>query len=49
MSAEDYLRESILSPSAFIVEGYEDTMGNLFRYTLNDADVNSLIAFLLTL
>ena len=49
MSAEEYLRESILSPSAFVVDGYEDRMGNLFRYTLNDADVNSLIAFLLTL
>jgi hypothetical protein len=49
MSAEEYLRESILSPSTFIVEGYEDRMGNLYRYTLNDADVNSLIAFLLTL
>jgi hypothetical protein len=48
MSAEEYLRESILSPSTFIVEGYEDRMHS-FRYTLNDADVNSLIAFLLTL
>jgi hypothetical protein len=49
MSAEEYLRESILSPSTFIVEGYEDKMGNNYRYALNDADVNSLIAFLLTL
>jgi hypothetical protein len=49
MSAEEYLRKSILSPTTFIVEGYEDRMGNLFRYGLNDADVNSLIAFLLTL
>jgi hypothetical protein len=49
MSAEEYLRESILSPSTFIVEGYEDIMGSHWRYSLNDADVNSLIAFLLTL
>jgi hypothetical protein len=49
MSAKEYLRKSVLSPSTFMVEGYEDRMGNLFRYSLNDADVNSLIAFLLTL
>jgi hypothetical protein len=48
MSAEDYLRESIVDSSAFIVEGYEDRMHS-FRYELNEADLNSLIAFLITL
>jgi hypothetical protein len=28
MSAEEYLRKSILSPSTFIVEGHEDRMGS---------------------
>jgi hypothetical protein len=48
MSAEEYLRESIISPSNFIVEGYEDQMHS-FRYELNESDLNSLIAFLITL
>jgi hypothetical protein len=48
MSFEEYLRESIMDPSAFVVEGYPDRMHS-YRYELNEADVNSLIAFLLTL
>jgi hypothetical protein len=48
MSAEEYLRESIIDPGAFIVEGYEDIMHN-FKYELNDEDLDSLVAFLLTL
>ncbi len=47
-SAEEYLRESILSPEAFIVEGYEDIMHS-YRYELDADDLDSLIAFLLTL
>jgi len=47
-SAEEYLRASIMSPGAFIVDGYEDIMHN-YRYELNDGDLASLIAFLLTL
>ena len=48
MSSEEYLRESMVDPSAFIVEGYPDRMHS-YRYELTDADVNSLTAFLLTL
>jgi cytochrome c oxidase subunit 2 len=47
-SAEEYLRESIMSPGAFIVDGYEDRMLS-FRYALNDDDLESLIAFILQL
>jgi hypothetical protein len=48
MSAEEYLRESIIDPAAFVVEGYEERMHN-YQYELNDEDLDSLIAFLLTL
>jgi len=48
MTAVDYLRESILDPSAYIVEGYEDQMEKGYKYGLNEEEVNDLIAFLLT-
>jgi hypothetical protein len=49
MSGEEYLRESILDPAAYIVEGYKNEMSDSLKYKLNDEDVNSLIAFMLTL
>lgn len=51
-SAVDYLVVSILSPSAYIVEGYDDTMGAgtdlQYAERLTEEDVNDLVAFLLT-
>jgi len=50
LSAEEYLRESIVDPAAYIVEGYKaDTMPKSFRILLSEEDVDGLVAFLLTL
>ncbi|MCZ6461964.1 MAG: cytochrome c [Actinobacteria bacterium] len=48
LSAEEYLRESIVDPAAYIVEGYSDTMPKGFKVLLSDEDIDGLVAFLLT-
>lgn len=50
LSAEEYLRESILEPNAYIVEGYPaGQMLQNFGELLTEEDIENLIAFLLTL
>jgi hypothetical protein len=50
LSAEEYLRQSILEPDAYIVEGYPSGLmvPNLGE-TLTDAQIDDLVAFLMTL
>lgn len=48
-STEQYLRKSIVSPSAYIVDGYPDPMTATYGQTLSEEEIDSLIAFLLTL
>ena len=48
LSAEEYLRQSITHPSSYIVDGYPNVMPVVFRYALEDQEVNDLIAFLMT-
>ncbi len=48
MSAEEYLRESIVEPRAYKVEGFFFRMPVVFREILTDEDINNLIAFMLT-
>jgi hypothetical protein len=48
LSAEEYLRESIVDPAAYIVEGYSDIMPKGFKFLLSEEDIDSLVAFLLT-
>ena len=48
MDAKTYLRESILDPSAFVVEGFKDgTMPQDFDVKLSEAQLEDLLAFLL--
>jgi len=47
LTAEEYLRESILTPSAYVVEGYDDLMPKIFGDTIPAEDLADLIAFLL--
>jgi mono/diheme cytochrome c family protein len=47
MSSQDYLRESIVNPSAHIVEGFDDMMPKTFADSLGDQELEDLIAFLL--
>ncbi len=49
LSAGEYLRESIEDPAAFIVEGYSDFMPKGYKILLSGEDIDSLVAFLLTL
>ena len=50
MSAEDYLRQSILEPDAYVVEGFPTgTMPQVWSDVLNEEQVNDLVAYLLTL
>ena len=50
-ATEDYLRESILTPAAKVVKGYEKIEAGMPVYSgvLNDAQIESLIMFIKTL
>lgn len=47
--AETYIRNAILYPSEYIVEGFADVMQKNFGDMLSSDDLNSLLAFLMTL
>ena len=50
MSAEDYIRESILDPSAYVVEGYPDNvMPKNYVELLEPDQLSDLVAFFLSL
>ena len=50
MSAEDYLRESIVDPDAHIVEGFTPgVMYQNFATELKAGEVNDLVAYMMTL
>jgi nitric oxide reductase subunit C len=48
-SAEQYIRNSILDPSAFIVPGFPDAMARNLGAALNGDQINQIITFLMTL
>ena len=47
--ARRYLETSILEPDAYINEGYNDLMPKTFGKTLTGEELDSLVAYLLTL
>ena len=48
LSAADYIRESILSPDAFVVEGYSSgTMYQKWSEDLTESEIESIVAYLL--
>ncbi len=50
LSAEEYLRQSIVEPNAYVVEGFP--VGQMFQNyeeVLTEAEIDALVAFLLTL
>jgi mono/diheme cytochrome c family protein len=50
MSAEEYLRQSIVEPNAHLVEGYEaDVMYQNFGEELSEEQIDDLVAYMLTL
>lgn len=47
ISVEEYIRQSILNPNAYVVEGYpENVMPQNFSEILSDDQINDLVAFL---
>jgi nitric oxide reductase subunit C len=50
LSAEDYIRQSILEPDAYVVEGFDPgVMVQVWEDELTDEQIDSLISYLLTL
>lgn len=49
LSAHDYIEQSILDPSAFMVPGFDDLMPKTWGQMLTGEELDSLVAFLLTL
>jgi len=50
MSASDYLHESIISPNAFVVSGFQPgIMPQNFKQMLSTQQIDDLVAYLLTL
>lgn len=49
MSAEEYIRESIVNPSIYVVDGFRhDVMYPYYGNDLEQEEIDNLIAFLLT-
>lgn len=49
LDAHDYIEQSILDPSAYLNEGYQDLMPKTFGTILTGNELDALVAFLLTL
>lgn len=49
LSAAGYLRQSILQPGVYLVEGYADIMPKSFAKAFTDAQLDDLIAYLSSL
>ena len=49
-TAAEYLRESIISPSAYVVDGFDDgKMPGDWAEILTDAEIEAVVGYLLTL
>jgi nitric oxide reductase subunit C len=49
LSPEEYTRQSILDPGAFVVPGYQDSMPRDLGRDLSPTDLDALVAYLLSL
>lgn len=49
LSAEEYIRQSILDPGAYVVPGYQDSMPRDLGRDLSPTDLDALVAYLLSL
>jgi mono/diheme cytochrome c family protein len=49
MDAHAYIEQSILDPSAYLNEGFQDLMPKTFGTVLTGEELDALVAFLLTL
>ncbi len=49
LSAEEYVRQSITDPAAFVVPGFPNIMPRLFARTLSDQELADIAAYVLSL
>jgi cytochrome c len=49
LDAAAYIEQSILEPSAYVNDGYQDLMPKTFGVVLSGDEVDALVAYLLTL
>jgi len=49
VSAEEYIRQSIVDPGAYVVPGYQDSMPRGIGRDLSPTDLDALVAYLLSL
>lgn len=49
LSAEEYLRQSIVEPDAHLVEGFSNIMYQNYEDMLSEEQIDDLVAYLLTL
>lgn len=49
LTAQEYLRQSILQPDVFLVDSYANVMYALYGQVFSDQDIADLVAYLLTL
>ena len=49
VEAAEYIRMSIIAPSDFVVEGFQDVMQKNFGDVLSSTEINELVAFLMTI
>jgi cytochrome c2 len=50
LSAPEYIRQSIVEPSAYVVEGFVDNlMPKVYAQVFSDEDLDNLVAYLLSL
>jgi mono/diheme cytochrome c family protein len=48
MTAADYIHQSIVDPSAYVVDGFSDIMPKGFANQLSAQEINDLVAYILT-
>ena len=48
VSADDYIRESLLSPGSYIVPGYNDVMPRGLARRLSQSDLDALVLYLVS-
>jgi mono/diheme cytochrome c family protein len=50
MSAEEYIRQSILEPRAYLVEGFDpEAMPDIYGELMSEEEIDHLVAYLMTL
>ncbi len=48
-TVEEYIRESILKPEVYVVDGYLQIMPNTYQHSISEDDLNEIINYLQTL